>query len=134
MRFANNCRYKDKRLNGPLLSSELQESQLSLVKQSQMKSFSIELEALNRNKKMVKGMLAPLNPFLDNRGLIRVVGRLGNSQFNREKKHPVVLLVIIVLVLDNFYNFFRFFDKVYDFLLKSAGNLKNVVPYPKVVD
>ena len=32
------------------------------------------------------------------------------------------------------YNIFRFFDKVYDFLLKSAGNLKNVVPYPKVVD
>ena len=79
-------------MNGRLLSLELQESRLSLAEQSQRKSLSIELKALTRNEKVFKGRLAPLNAFLDNRGLIRVSGRLTNSHFDREKQHPIVLL------------------------------------------
>ncbi|XP_033225741.1 uncharacterized protein LOC117178421 [Belonocnema kinseyi] len=92
IRFINNCRSKNKRLNGTLLSLELTESQSALARQSQKKCFPAELECLTQNEKITKGRLSLLNPFLDERGLIRVGGRLSNSQFDREKKHPIVLL------------------------------------------
>lgn len=32
-----------------------------------------------------------LNPFLDNQGVIRVGGRLANSDFHYDQKHPIIL-------------------------------------------
>lgn len=38
-----------------------------------------------------RGPLASLTPFLDENDIIRVGGRLGNSKFENDKKHPILL-------------------------------------------
>ncbi|XP_045534866.1 uncharacterized protein LOC123721177 isoform X2 [Papilio machaon] len=45
-----------------------------------------------QNKRLpAKNHLLKFNPFLDNNKLMRVGGRLGNSLFSYEKKHPILL-------------------------------------------
>lgn len=43
------------------------------------------------NNKSLKGNLAGLNPFLDSEGLLRVGGRLDNSDLPYSQKHPIIL-------------------------------------------
>lgn len=40
---------------------------------------------------LTKMPIASLNPFLDESGIIRVGGRLGNSEFEKDKKHLILL-------------------------------------------
>lgn len=62
-----------------------------LTKHVQSLNFNKELAVLRQGTRIAKGPLASLAPFLDENGIIRVGGRLGNSKFERDKKHPVLL-------------------------------------------
>lgn len=62
-----------------------------LIKIIQNEIFSGDLKTLQEGKAVIRGRLAPLSPFIDERGIICVAGRLANSQFSIEKKHPIVL-------------------------------------------
>lgn len=90
LRFIKNCRLE--RTVGTLTCDELRLSKIQLLKLSQMESFGIDLKSL-KSKDCVssKSKLATLNPFLDDSGLIRVGGRIKNSNFDFNKKHPVVV-------------------------------------------
>ncbi|XP_043466815.1 uncharacterized protein LOC122501430 [Leptopilina heterotoma] len=46
---------------------------------------------LSQNKVITKGNLSSLNPFLDDKNILRVGGRLNNSDFNENKKHPMLI-------------------------------------------
>ncbi|XP_071581131.1 uncharacterized protein [Temnothorax nylanderi] len=75
-----------------LLPEEINLAREFWLKKVQQMLFPVEyaqLESLNRISNSSK--LLPLNPFLDKNGLIRVGGRLRNSAFPDDKKHPVVL-------------------------------------------
>ena len=39
----------------------------------------------------VKSRVIPLNPFIDNQGILRVGGRLTHSELPEEQKHPILL-------------------------------------------
>ena len=62
------------------------------IKQSQSTSFGKEVACLQRQDILPRDTpLLPLDPFLDNEGVLRVGGRLGVSQVNGEQKHPIIL-------------------------------------------
>lgn len=77
----------------PLNSSELDEALITCIKLVQLESFTKEIIDL-RDEGIVnksKSRLAPLLPFLDDRGLIRVRGRLEHSLLSYDQKHPIVI-------------------------------------------
>lgn len=95
-RFYNNIRarlYKKQTIQDLNLSPiEITRSEISLVKLVQQLRFSQEINDLRtKNRVNNNSKLVNLNPFLDEFGIIRVGGRLKNSDFDYAKKHPMVL-------------------------------------------
>lgn len=92
-RFKNNCvTPKGDRNQNPLSQQELNYSLMKLVKISQIAFFPSEYQNLKNGKRLnSKSSLLQLSPFLDKDDLIRVGGRLKNSQFNFNKRHPILL-------------------------------------------
>ncbi|KAJ8975721.1 hypothetical protein NQ317_004185 [Molorchus minor] len=58
---------------------------------SQTECFQKEINNLAKGKSLKNSKLVSLNPFVDSDGILRVGGRLNNSQFPFEKKHPCIL-------------------------------------------
>ncbi|KAJ8976529.1 hypothetical protein NQ317_015550 [Molorchus minor] len=83
---------KQKSNISPLTVEELRLSARFLLKLVQKQDFDNELKLLSENKSLPRtSKLLSLNPFLDEFGLIRVGGRLCNSQFSYDKKYPILL-------------------------------------------
>ncbi|XP_075157882.1 uncharacterized protein LOC142231148 [Haematobia irritans] len=91
LRFAHNCIYKEKRKYGILSFSETWHSLLVLVKLSQKTDFPSEIKLLSSKRQIGHGPILKLMPFLDNEGILRVGGRLQNSNFSFDRKHPILL-------------------------------------------
>lgn len=62
-----------------------------LLKLAQSIDFAEELKLLNGKNEVKQKTLNKLLPFIDNEGLIRVGGRLQNSMFSYDVKHPILL-------------------------------------------
>lgn len=91
MRFNNNCKARTK-VVGPLSVVEMNNSMEQLVKSAQNDSFPTELTILKTKHFLpIKSNLLNLNPFLDDRGGLRVRGRLKNSSLSYDEKHPILL-------------------------------------------
>ncbi|XP_063392468.1 uncharacterized protein LOC134677967 [Cydia fagiglandana] len=91
MRFIHNCRNNNINKSGPLTTDELKDSFTLLLKWSQKQSFQEYDQLVKRQSLPNKNKLLSLSPFIDDLELIRVGGRLNNSQFPFDKKHPVLL-------------------------------------------
>lgn len=94
LRFANNCRShkRSDRSLGPLQVSELENAQNVAIKLSQKDSFPIELGLLRKGKSLnSKAALSSLNPFFDEKGILRVGGRIDSSTYQYDKRHPILL-------------------------------------------
>lgn len=78
IRFVMNCRRTAKlRSTGPLTSEELNVAQVHYIKQAQLECFYEEVKSLRAEKLLHStSKLLPLNPFMDDDGLIRCNGRL----------------------------------------------------------
>lgn len=93
MRFINNVRCrKEARMHGNLNVTELETSLKILIKIVQLEEFEKEIHCLE-NKVSIsrKSKLLPLSPFLDNEKILRVGGRINNSSFDFEQRHPILL-------------------------------------------
>ncbi|XP_045450168.1 uncharacterized protein LOC123658922 [Melitaea cinxia] len=91
LRFINKCR-KNAVSNDVIEPEELENSLMLLVKQAQLESFANELYTIAKDKSLpLKSKLLPLDPFIDTLGILRVGGRLQNSKFDFNKKHPILL-------------------------------------------
>lgn len=70
-------------------------AELTIIKMVQEAAFSQEIQLLQSHKEIpVKGRVSKLHrlsPFLDDRGVLRVGGRLTHAALHPEVKHPVVL-------------------------------------------
>ncbi|XP_072403142.1 uncharacterized protein [Diabrotica undecimpunctata] len=94
LRFYYNSQRKNKatRVLGHLTTQEINNSTLTLVKLVQAEGFPSEIQCLRRgNAVSSKSRILSLNPFLDPEGLLRVGGRLRNSNFSYQKKHPILI-------------------------------------------
>ena len=106
-RFISACKEK-RRTNGltgnsvsPPSISDLQAAETRMILDVQRRAFGAEVDALlgaSQAPRQVKKMLTKsssavrdLNPFLDDQGMLRVGGRLRNSDEPWEVKHPIIL-------------------------------------------
>lgn len=97
-RFIENCRDSVKTV-GPLRVKELDRTEKYIIKHLQVRYFSNEISALKKGSSVpTSSKLKFLNPFIDSEGLVRVGGRLDNSNLLYDHKHPVVLPACDVFV------------------------------------
>ncbi|GBM11927.1 hypothetical protein AVEN_209626-1 [Araneus ventricosus] len=74
-------RNPESKRKGPLTSEELSEAEHYLIKQCQFEVFSAEVTPMMSGDNISnKSKILNLSPFLDNKGVMRVGGRLENSQ------------------------------------------------------
>ncbi len=79
-------------LNPYLNTSELQTSEHHFFSRAQARSFTHELSRIRENKSIkTSSTLSSLSPFLGDGGLLRVEGRLSNSNLSHSQKHPPIL-------------------------------------------
>ena len=73
--------------------NDLEKAELVLLSYLQKQSFPKELKMLSQSSPVPKqSPLSKLNPFLDEQGVIRVGGRLGNTETNNfQQSHPIIL-------------------------------------------
>ncbi|XP_047992482.1 uncharacterized protein LOC125231164 [Leguminivora glycinivorella] len=92
LRFINNCKRNNPKLSGQLDVTELDHSLQCLVKACQSECFDADIKDISQNKPISRrSKLLSLNPFIDSDGVLRVGGRLQNSEFEYNKKHPMIL-------------------------------------------
>ena len=95
-RFLSNlkCKLQNQplHLNPYLNTSELQTSEHHLFTRAQARSFTHELSRIRENKSIkTSSTLSSLSPFLGDGGLLRVGGRLSNSNLSHSQKHTPIL-------------------------------------------
>jgi hypothetical protein len=92
LRFIKNCRIKHDYLKGPLSLKECLESVEQLARLSQLESFPEEIQSMLLERSVNKrSNIIKLFPFLDSQNILRVGGRLKNSDFSFYKKHPIII-------------------------------------------
>lgn len=93
LRFIYNSKVtKEKRLPGILKLEEIETALRKLVRLSQLESFPEEIQLLQKNGQLNSNKrLQALTPFLDLNNLVRVGGRLQNSELDYDAKHPMLL-------------------------------------------
>lgn len=74
---------------GLILASELKKAELIIIRSVQLRHFKTELSLLNAQKKCTS-TLKRLDPFVED-GLLRVGGRIRNSNLRYSKKHPFII-------------------------------------------
>lgn len=80
------------RCTGPLSVEELRRAEEKIIVLTQRQSFSEEIHDLKTGSALnSRSKLMPLAPFLDERGILRVGGRLQNSDLPFSQKHPILL-------------------------------------------
>lgn len=71
---------------------ELNISLRAIIRIAQREAFETELKRLKTNQNLQKGSaIITLTPFIDENGILRVGGRLSNSDLSYEEKHPIIL-------------------------------------------
>lgn len=83
---------KAKKNAEPLETDELSAAKMVLISMCQAKYFSDELAEIREKGSCARNSkLKTLCPFIDGNGILRVGGRLQNSEFDNDKKHPVII-------------------------------------------
>lgn len=89
-RFIHNCKNKKSSNFGVIQPDELEKAMSCLVKYVQGQSFKEEIDAL-LNDRLLSKPFRKLSPFLDERGVLRVGGRLSHSDLPYPSKYPALL-------------------------------------------
>lgn len=91
-RFVHNCKNQTKKLTGHLSVQELKDSLNLITRKAQLEMFPEEYAILKAGKALPnKNRLISLTPFLDTNHIMRVGGRLDNSPYSYDTKHPIIL-------------------------------------------
>ena len=93
LRFIHNSRVSvSERSLGDLCYEEIMKAKVLLFRLIQHESFGDEIKALQQGKLISKNSsLLKLDPFLGEDGLLRVKGRLQESDLTYDEKHPILL-------------------------------------------
>ncbi|GFX98583.1 integrase catalytic domain-containing protein [Trichonephila clavipes] len=92
LRFGNNVNKRKLTLSGPLSVTDIDQAETKLIRMVREQVFLAEIKSLQS-----KGVVSPnskrrnFNPFIDSDGLLRVGGRLSNSDLRYVNKHPAIL-------------------------------------------
>lgn len=93
IKFTQLCLKKEGvKASQPLTLEELENARKCIIRREQQTNFKTEIESLQRNEVIPNNStLKHLNPVLDEENLLRVGGRLKNSELPYEAKHPLLL-------------------------------------------
>lgn len=93
LRFVKSANSKQKqRQRDNLTPEETKKAIKVLLREVQRQEFSEELRALRKGKPLKHdSRILQLNPFIDDEDIIRVGGRITNSTFAYDMKHPILL-------------------------------------------
>nr|CAI5818586.1 unnamed protein product [Callosobruchus analis] len=96
LRFINRTRLKIMPASPCLNDSELKEALTILIKHSQEVTFADEINCIKNSKNVDKNSkITNLHPFIDNKGVLRVGGRLSASDLDFEQRHPIICQINI---------------------------------------
>ena len=91
VKFVHSCK-SGETMSKVLSLRDLRNGERQIIKYLQGKYFSTEIAAIKLHKNLSKvSPLRKLSPFLDQTGIVRVGGRLSNSPYSYDVKHPVLL-------------------------------------------
>ncbi|GFT68058.1 integrase catalytic domain-containing protein [Trichonephila clavipes] len=91
-RFIHNCRTRITKITRPLTSQEVSHAENWLIHSLHEREFYEEMRKLLAGEPIpMKSKLTPLNVFLDESNIIRVGGRLANSNLNEKAKFLMIL-------------------------------------------
>ncbi|GFS68825.1 integrase catalytic domain-containing protein [Trichonephila clavipes] len=109
-RYARNAETPDPSKCTGHLTSELTDAEQCLVRRVQVREFSEDFKKLERREPVSSNSkLKSLNPFINDTVIIRVGGRLGNSELGYGTKYPIALPVeskFTYILMLHFYNKF----------------------------
>jgi len=92
IRFCRNCRPKTNQTVGSCAMSERRQAIEYWIRLKQGTEFIMELTSLSRQQNVrIISQLAGLNPFIDEKVILKVGGRLKHSEMAYDMKHPIVL-------------------------------------------
>ncbi|GFU55148.1 integrase catalytic domain-containing protein [Trichonephila clavipes] len=92
IRFSNNVNKRKLTLSGPLSATDIDQAETKLIRMVQEQVFLAEIKSLqSKGDVSPNSKLRNLNPFIDSDGLLRVGGRLSNSDIPYVNKHPAIL-------------------------------------------
>ncbi|XP_055309264.1 uncharacterized protein LOC129573093 [Sitodiplosis mosellana] len=92
LRFIHNIRSKSNRLTGAISSDEMIDAETVWIRYSQKTFFAKEIVDCQNRKPLDKSSpLHKLSPFIDNKGVLRLSGRLKHSGMPYDSIHPMVL-------------------------------------------
>ncbi|XP_059222203.1 uncharacterized protein LOC131996641 [Stomoxys calcitrans] len=94
LRFARRCQKRNfpETENVFISPQEIISTKFRLVRLAQISYFSAEYQALESHQPInCKSRLLTLNPFLDEHGLLRVNGRLANSDLSFNERFPIIV-------------------------------------------
>ena len=91
-RFIDICRHHHEVESPHLTTDELVKAESYWIRLSQEDHFSSDIQSLNKNfSTRESSPLFVLHPYLDSGGLVRVGGRVHNTKFSYDSRHPIVL-------------------------------------------
>lgn len=91
-RFLHNLKPGASRREGPLITSELESSLTEIIRHVQSTTFPQDYHRLaTKLEPHHRSSILSLNPFLDEDQLLRVGGRIQNSNLSFNAKHPLIL-------------------------------------------
>ena len=89
--FVDKLRKKKSR-ESTVLVEDLVAAERLIINPIQNRYFQRDIASLEGRKQVPKSSsIAKLNPFIDEQGIMRVGGRLKNSELSEELKHPIIL-------------------------------------------
>ena len=84
--------FKTNELCDPKSPKCLKAAERLIIQTAQKESYSREMDALTSNRDLPRdSSIRSLDPYMDNDGLIRVGGRLRNSDLTLQEKHPLII-------------------------------------------
>lgn len=90
--IARCLRFKKQRQSGQITTDELERAETAIIFAMQAEHFSEEIGALQSQKELKRSSsIRKLIPFIDANGLLRVGGRLTNSDLNFDAKHQLLI-------------------------------------------
>ena len=93
-RFVDNCRLPaDLRHTGPISVADLRDVETTYIKRCQNEAFAQEIKCLHSGKGLLGDTkLSPLNPVIDDDGILRCDGRLRYAEYLPwETRYPIIL-------------------------------------------
>ena len=92
LKFPQLCRKRKQNVSQKISTSDLDEAELRWIQLSQQQCFGDELDHMMKKKNVLKSSrLYMLSPIMDNKGIMRVTGRIENADVSTDVKSPIIL-------------------------------------------